>query len=126
MKSYKDYLAEANAAVVTLTVAEAKRMLTDDEVLFVDLRDYPELERDGKLPGALHTSRGMLEFVVDPTSPYHDKNYSSGKHILFYCASGGRSALAAQRAQEMGLRNVAHIGGGIKAWKEAGGQIESV
>jgi rhodanese-related sulfurtransferase len=126
MKGYKQYLAEANAVVKTLSAEEAQSFLRDEEVVFVDLRDYPELERDGKLPGAVHASRGMLEFLVDPESPYHNKVFSSGKQFLFYCASGGRSALAAQRAQEMGLNVFAHLGGGLKAWKEAGEAVEMI
>jgi rhodanese-related sulfurtransferase len=126
MKGYKQLLAEANAAVITLSVEEAMDLLENEEVVFVDLRDYPELKRDGKLPGAIHATRGMLEFLIDPESPYHNPVFSSGKQFLFYCASGGRSALAAQRAQEMGMKAVAHINGGLKAWKEAGGVVETI
>ena len=126
MKGYKQLVTEANAVVKTLSVEAAQSFLGDEEVVFVDLRDYPELERDGKLPGAIHASRGMLEFLIDPESPFHNQVFSSGKQFLFYCASGGRSALAAQRAQEMGLKAVAHLGGGLKAWREAGGIIETI
>jgi rhodanese-related sulfurtransferase len=99
-------------------------MLNDPETVFVDLRDSSELQRDGKIPGAVHVNRGMLEFVLDPTLPYHNPVFSSGKKVLFYCASGGRSALAADTAQSMGLERVSHLGGGFKGWKEANGPTE--
>jgi rhodanese-related sulfurtransferase len=123
-KGYKQLVAEANAAVKTIPATEAIQQLHNDEVVFVDLRDLPELERDGKIPGAIHASRGMLEFYVDPESPYYKDVFSSGKQFMLYCAGGGRSALAAQRLQDMGFKNVAHVGGGFKAWKEAGGEIQ--
>ncbi len=124
-KGFKQLVAEANAAVDTVPAAEAiQTWVNRADVIFVDIRDLPELERDGKIPGAIHASRGMLEFHVDPESPYHKEVFMSGKPILLYCASGGRSALAVQRLQEMGLSGVAHIGGGIKAWKEANGPVE--
>ncbi len=102
-----------------------KRLQAGD-VVFIDIRDLPELEQAGKIPGAIHASRGMLEFFADPESPYHKDVFVSGKKLLLYCASGGRSALAAQRLQEMGLNSVAHVGGGIKAWKDAGGPVQPV
>lgn len=122
-KGYKTLLAEANQVVVTYTPAEAQALLGDESVIFVDIRDLPELERDGRIPGAVHASRGMLEFLVDPESPYHNPVFASGKKYLLYCASGGRSALAARQVQEMGLNPVAHLGGGLKAWREAGGAL---
>lgn len=125
-KGFKQLVAEANAAIETIPASEAIQQLHGEGVVFVDIRDLPELERDGKIPGAVHASRGMLEFHVDPESPYHKDVFSSGKRILLYCASGGRSALAAQRMQEMGLTQVAHVGGGLKAWKEFGGPVEEV
>ena len=124
MKSVKELVADANTRVKTLQVGEAKALLQDPAVAFVDLRDSAELQREGKLPGAVHVNRGMLEFALDPTTPYHNPVFSSGKRIVFYCAGGGRSALAASTAQMMGLENVAHLGGGFKAWKEAGGPVE--
>ena len=123
-KGYKQFVAEANAAIKTIPAAEAIQQLHNDNVVFVDLRDLPELERDGKIPGSVHASRGMLEFYADPESPYHKDVFDSDKQIMLYCAGGGRSALAAQRLQEMGFKNVAHVGGGIKAWKEAGGEVQ--
>lgn len=122
-KGYKQLITEANAVVETIPVVEAIHLQTA-EVVFIDIRDLPELERDGKIPDAIHASRGMLEFHADPESPYHKDIFASGKKLLLYCASGGRSALAAQCLQEMGLSRVAHIGGGIKAWKEANGPVE--
>jgi len=111
---------------VTIPASEALGMLNDPDVVFVDVRDLPELERDGKIPNSIHASRGMLEFHADPDSPYHKSAISSEKQILLYCASGGRSALAAQRLQEMGFEHVAHIGGGLNAWKEANGPVEVI
>ncbi len=124
MKSAKELVAEANKRVKTLTPAEAQPLVNNADMVFVDLRDSAELQRDGKIPGAVHVNRGMLEFVLDPTLPYHSPVFSSGKHIIFYCASGGRSALAADTAQQMGLERVSHLGGGFKAWREAGGAVE--
>ena len=125
-KGFRQLLSEANQVVLTYTPTEAKILLSDESVVFVDVRDAPELELEGKIPGALHASRGMLEFLVDPESPFHIPLFASGKKFLFYCASGGRSALAAQRMQEMGLGAVASIVGGLKAWREAGLPVESV
>ena len=93
----------------------------EDGVLFVDVRDAPELPR-GMIPGAVHVSRGMLEFHIDPESPYYKDEFSGAEELVFYCAAGARSALAAQSAQKMGLKHVAHIAGGFPAWKEAGGR----
>lgn len=124
-KGYKQLLTEANADIETIQVVEAVQQLRNEAVAFIDIRDLPELERDGKIPGAIHASRGMLEFHADPESPYHKAVFESGRKLLLYCASGGRSALAVQRLQEMGFRHVAHIGGGLKAWKEANGPVET-
>ncbi|HLT47090.1 MAG TPA: rhodanese-like domain-containing protein [Rubricoccaceae bacterium] len=121
----KDLVGEANAQVRTYSVPEAASRLGEADVVFVDVRDEPELVRDGKIPGAVHASRGMLEFYIDPGTPYHMDVFDSGKEIIFYCKSGGRSALAAQRAQEMGVPNVAHVEGGLNAWKEADGPVEA-
>ena len=124
MKSAKDLVAQANSRVKTVSAQEATQLLEDADTVFVDLRDSSELQRDGKIPGAVHVNRGMLEFVLDPTLPYHNPVFSSGKKVLFYCASGGRSALAADTAQNMGLERVSHLGGGFKGWKEANGPVE--
>src|SRR5689334_24990854 len=124
MKSAKELVAQANSRVKTITAQDAMPLLKDPNTVFVDLRDSSELQRDGKIPGAVHVNRGMLEFTLDPTLPYHNPVFSSGKNILFYCASGGRSALAANTAQNMGLSGVSHLGGGFKTWKDANHPVE--
>jgi rhodanese-related sulfurtransferase len=97
----------------------------NDNVVFVDLRDIRELDREGRVPGAFHCPRGMLEFWIDPVSKYHKPVFAQDKRFVFFCAAGQRSALAAQTAQRMGLAPVAHIGGGFGAWKAAGGPVEA-
>src|SRR6476646_12052600 len=124
MKSAKELVTQANWRVKTVSVQEAAALMKDPNTVFVDLRDSAELQRDGKIPGAVHVNRGMLEFTLDPTLPYHNPVFSSGKNFLFYCASGGRSALAADTAQALGLTNVAHLGGGVRDWKAAGHPTE--
>ena len=119
---YKAMLEAATREIENMPAAEAVKHLDDPNVQFVDLRDPRELERDGMIPGAFHAPRGMLEFWIDQESPYHKDVFDSGKKFVFYCASGWRSALAAQTAQNMGLKPVAHIHGGYTAWKEAGGK----
>src|ERR1700720_2507425 len=101
------------------------RALGRDDVVFVDLRDIRELNREGRMPGAFHCARGMLEFWIDPESPYHKPIFAQDKRFVFFCAGGWRSALAAQTAQRMGLRPVAHIAGGFGAWRKAGGTVEA-
>ena len=123
--SAKQLVAEANAEIETLTAEQALALHGDDNVLLVDIRDVRELRRDGRVPGALHAPRGMLEFWVDPDSPYYREIFGSGKKFVFFCAGGLRSALATQQLQRMGLEPVAHIGGGFGAWKEAGGPVET-
>ena len=123
MKSVKDMVAAANKTVSHAPASQMLERLNDDDVTFVDLRDPRELERDGMIPGAFHCPRGMLEFWIDPDSPYAKPQFQTGKHIVFYCASGWRSALSAQTAQEMGLPNVSHISDGFGGWKKAGGPI---
>ena len=95
-----------------------------DDVVLVDIRDIRELQREGKVPGAFHCPRGMLEFWIDPDSPYYKPRFDEDKKFVFFCAGGLRSALAAKTAQDMGLKPVAHVVGGFKAWKDAGGQVE--
>ncbi|MSP51126.1 MAG: rhodanese-like domain-containing protein [Alphaproteobacteria bacterium] len=123
-KGYKELVSEAEAEVETLTVAEARQLLSDPRVQFVDVRDVRELAREGIIPGAFHCPRGMLEFWVDPESPYYRDVFGSGKKFVFFCAAGWRSALATQSVQRMGLNPVAHIGGGFTTWKESGAPIE--
>ncbi len=123
-KGYKRLLAEAEAEVTTLPVEQAVGLHGDAGVVFVDLRDPREIEREGRIPGAFSCPRGMLEFWIDPESPYAKPVFGEPRHFVFYCAAGWRSALAAKTAQDMGLANVAHIGGGYSAWKGAGGPTE--
>ncbi|HVJ40682.1 MAG TPA: rhodanese-like domain-containing protein [Dongiaceae bacterium] len=122
-KGYQQLLDEANAEITTVPVSEALALKGRDDVLFVDLRDPRELERDGRIPGAFHCPRGMLEFWIDPESPYFKPVFGEAKRFVFYCASGWRSALSTKTAQDMGLANVAHIGGGFSAWRAAGGEV---
>lgn len=123
-KGYKQLLAEANAQIETLTVDQAIAEHGKSNVVFVDLRDPRELDREGKMPGAFACTRGMLEFWIDPESPYHKPIFAEDKRFIFFCAGGWRSALAAKTAMEMGLENVAHIEGGFGEWKKAGGPTE--
>jgi len=123
-RGYKAMLDEANAKIRTLTVEEAIPLVGREDIVFVDLRDPRELNREGRLPGALHCPRGMLEFWIDPESPYHKPAFAEDKTFVFFCAAGWRSALSAATAQDMGLTPVAHIEGGFTAWKKAGGPVE--
>jgi len=120
---YKQLLDEARREIEGMSAHDAMRRHGGGDVVFVDLRDIRELERDGMIPDAFHAPRGMLEFWIDPESPYHKEIFASGKAFVFYCASGWRSALATQVAQRMGLAPVSHIEGGFTAWREAGGPI---
>ncbi len=117
-------LAEANASIKTLNLTEAQAMLGRDDVMFVDLRDPRELTREGRIPGAFHCPRGMLEFWIDPASPYAKPQFQEDKTFVFFCAGGLRSALATHLAQRMGLAPVAHVEGGFSAWKKSGAPIE--
>ncbi len=119
-KGYKQLLAEANAKITTLTLDEALAKYGSDDVVFVDIRDPRELERDGLVPGAFSATRGMLEFWVDPDSPYYKDVFGQDKEFVLFCAGGLRSALAAATLVDMGLERVAHIEGGFGAWKQAG------
>ncbi|WP_372426285.1 rhodanese-like domain-containing protein [Salinarimonas chemoclinalis] len=125
VKGYEALMAEACARIETLPVADAMALAGREDVVFVDLRDPRELEREGRMPGAVHCPRGMLEFWIDPRSPYHKPVFAQDKRFVFFCAGGWRSALAAATADEMGLTPVAHVEGGFKAWKEAGGPVEA-
>ncbi len=123
-KGYKALLEEANALIETVPVDQALRLHGDAGVVFVDLRDPREIQREGRIPGSFSCPRGMLEFWIDPESPYARPVFQEPKRFVFYCASGWRSALAARTAQEMGLDNVAHVGGGFTAWRNGGGAVE--
>jgi rhodanese-related sulfurtransferase len=124
-KGYRVLLAEANARIEAIAPDDAAALLNDPGVVFVDLRDVRELEREGRVPGAFHAPRGMLEFWVDPESPYHKDIFASGKRFVFFCAGGWRSALAADTVQTMGLTPVCHIEGGFAAWKKAGLPVDA-
>jgi rhodanese-related sulfurtransferase len=121
-----DALVEAAERVIeTLPAHEAVALHGRGDAVFVDLRDIRELDREGRVPGAFHYPRGMLEFWVDPQSKYHKPVFAEDKRFVFFCAAGQRSALAAETAQRMGLKPVAHIAGGFGAWKAAGGPLEA-
>ena len=121
--SVKQMLEAANSAVPRVTPAQAKEMMAKGNTLVVDVRDAPELMQAGKVAGAVHVSRGMLEFRADPESPYHDKNFDKSKNVIVYCASGGRSALAGKLLKDFGYDKVFNLGG-FKDWVEAGGAVE--
>lgn len=123
MKKVKDMVAQANAVVAHAAAADLLDQHGKEGVTFVDLRDPRELEREGMIPGAFHCPRGMLEFWIDPESPYAKEQFRTGDSFIFYCASGWRSALSAQVAQEMGLEKVSHISDGFGGWKKAGGPV---
>jgi rhodanese-related sulfurtransferase len=121
---YKALVDAAEREVETLPVEAAISLVGRDDTVLVDIRDIRELQREGRVPGAFHCPRGMLEFWLDPESPYHKPVFAQDKTFVFFCGGGLRSALAAQTAQNMGLKPVAHIGGGFGAWKKAGGPLE--
>lgn len=123
--SAKQLVAEANAEIETVPVEDAKKLLGDENVVFVDIRDIRELNREGRIPGAIHAPRGMLEFWVDPDSTYYREVFGSGKKFIFFCAGALRSALATQQVQRMGLEPVAHLEGGFGGWRDAGGPIDA-
>ena len=122
-KGYKQLVDEAEAEIETVDVADARQLVDDENTVIVDLRDIRELWKLGTIPGAVHAPRGMLEFWIDPESPYHREVFSSGKKLVFFCAAGWRSALATKAVQDMGVSPVAHIGGGFSAWTEANGPV---
>lgn len=123
MKRIKDMVAEANAMVDHAPATDYLDQHGAEGVTFVDLRDPRELDREGMIPGAFHCPRGMLEFWIDPDSPYAKDQFQTGNRFVFYCASGWRSALSARTAKEMGLDNVSHIDDGFSGWKKAGGPV---
>jgi rhodanese-related sulfurtransferase len=126
VKGFRQLVAEANAQVEEIDVEAAKSLYGRPDVQFVDLRDPRELEREGRVPGAFHCPRGMLEFWIDPDSPYAKEAFQQDKTFVFFCAGGLRSALAAKTAQDMGLKPVKHIKGGFGAWRDAGAPTEGV
>jgi rhodanese-related sulfurtransferase len=122
-RGFKQLMAEANAVIETITVPQAMHLMDDPGTVFVDIRDKLEVERTGMIKGAVHAPRCHLEFHADPESPIHVPALSSGKRIVLYCASGGRSTLAAKTLIDMGLSNVCHVAGGFNAWQQAGGPV---
>lgn len=114
---------EATAAIESVSVEEALALVHDETVQFVDIRDVRELDREGMIPGACHAPRGMLEFWVDPESPYHRDVFASDRKFILYCAAAARSALATKTLQDMGFGPVAQLAGGFAAWKAAGGDV---
>ena len=125
-KSSKNLVNEAKKQISNLTAKEALILHQDKRFLFIDLRDIRELEKTGKISKAKHVPRGMLEFWIDPESPYYKPYFSDNHKYVFYCASGWRSALSTLTVKQMGLKNVSHIEGGFTAWKNIGGPIEQL
>ena len=123
---YKELMARAEAEVESITPAQAQSLVGTGEAVVVDIRDIRELERDGRIPGSFHAPRGMLEFWVDPESPYHKPIFAEDKTFIIHCASGWRSLLATQSLQTMGLKPVMNLAGGFTAWKAAGGPTEKL
>lgn len=123
-RGIKAMIDEANAEIETLSAAQAIEIAKNGDVVIVDIRDPREIERDGRIPGAFPCTRGMLEFWIDPQSPYAKPIFQEDKKFVFHCAGGLRSALAAKTAKDMGLKPVAHIAGGYAAWRDAGGATE--
>jgi rhodanese-related sulfurtransferase len=121
---HRELVEAAEREIETLSVGEALELHGREDVVFVDIRDPRELAREGRMPGAFSCPRGMLEFWIDPDSPYHKPVFAQEKRFVFFCAGGLRSALATQTAQHMGLRPVAHVRGGFGAWRDAGGPVE--
>ncbi|MGF1609249.1 MAG: rhodanese-like domain-containing protein [Kiloniellales bacterium] len=123
-KGFRALLAEANAEIDVVSPAEARALLGDADTLFVDVREAQERVR-GYIPGSIHAPRGFLEFIADPEGPMHNPDLASGRRLVVYCASGGRSTLAAKTLKDMGFDRVANLVGGIQAWAQAGGDLES-
>ena len=124
-KTAASLVEEAMAQVTTYTVEQARALHGHPGVVFVDIRDVRELEREGVIPGSVHAPRGMLEFWVDPASPYHRDVFAQDKEYVLFCAAGWRSALATKTLMDMGMERVAHVDGGFGAWKQAGAPTEA-
>ncbi len=124
IKSAESMVNQAKSEISSLSIDETQKKLADGTALLVDIRDIRELKKLGRLPGAIHAPRGMLEFWVDPQSPYHRAEFATDKTLILYCASAWRSALAAKTLQDMGMDNVAEMEGGFSAWVEAGHAVE--
>ncbi len=119
----KQMMDAANAAVPRISPAQAREMIAQGNTLVVDVRDAAEVQQSGKAAGAVHVSRGLLEFRADPDSPSHDKNFAKDKNVILYCGSGGRAALAGKLLKDMGYERVYNLGG-FKDWVDAGGAVE--
>jgi|TARA_Y100000588_G_C13810140_1_gene734737 rhodanese-related sulfurtransferase len=122
--SVKQMVADANKEVEEISITDARLLIGQENVLFIDIRDIREVAKTGRIVGARHVPRGMLEMWIDPDTPYHRSFFADEKKFIFYCAGAWRSALAAKTAQDMGLTPVAHLEGGMTAWIEAGAPIE--
>jgi rhodanese-related sulfurtransferase len=123
VKSALEMVSDAKKEIENLAPKQVEEELSKGNVTLIDIRESEELKQNGKIPGSTHAPRGMLEFYADNSLPYYKTEFDKGKRIILHCASGGRSALAAKTLKEMGYENVAHLDGGIKAWKEAGMQV---
>ena len=126
-KGYKQLVAEAEQQIQAIDSSELKLRLEklDESVLIIDLRDVREVKREGKIPGSLHIPRGMLEFWVDPDSPYYRTEFDEAEELVLYCNKGWRSALSAQSLQNMGIEGIVHLEGGMEQWQKDGGIVES-
>lgn len=124
VKPIQDLLSEAKAQIETLSLEDARREAAEGNALLVDIRDVRELQRDGRIDGAFHAPRGMLEFWIAPDSPYHKPELADGRKLILFCASAWRSALSVKALQEMGVQNIAEMDGGFKAWKIAGFPVD--
>ena len=124
-KTASQLVQDAKSGIENLTPDQVAAEVAAGRALLVDVRDAPERSANGAIPGAVHASRGMLEFHADPSSPYPKPEFDPGKRVILHCASGGRSALAAQTLKAMGYADVAHLDGGFKAWQAAGKPVES-
>lgn len=123
IRPVKELVAEAKAQIRSLSVQDARDLAEAGNALLVDIRDPRELARDGRIPGAFHAPRGMLEFWIDPASPYHKTALATDKTLVLFCASAWRSALSAKALQDMGVDNIAEIEGGFTAWRDAGAPV---
>ncbi|WP_340109860.1 rhodanese-like domain-containing protein [Pikeienuella sp. HZG-20] len=124
IKAAFDMVKEATAEIETISPADAIKRMNDEDFLLVDIRDPRELKREGRIPGAYHAPRGMLEFWIDPASPYYKPIFGEKKKFVFFCAAAGRSAISVKTLQDMGMENIAQLGEGFAGWREAGGPIE--
>ncbi|CUJ81973.1 molybdopterin biosynthesis protein MoeB [Shimia thalassica] len=121
----KTLVAEAKEQIETLPQTEVETLLASGEIVLIDIRDIRELKRDGRIPGAIHAPRGMLEFWIDPESPYHKPDFATDKKLVLFCASAWRSALAVKNLQDIGVENIAEMADGFSAWKSRGAAVET-